>query len=185
MQMLQISLKRTGLLFFTLITTFLLGIVLGIGSLILINKNRDFSLQESWAKLRGVDIPVTEALPESFASEEPVSSPSAELLANQEATPSASSSEKYAQKIVILNATSIPGKAGAFAAKLKEQGYTNVTTGNSSESYEPGKYGFIPSGAQLTIAEMSELLSANLVEKANLSVLENVSENDVVIVIAE
>lgn len=57
-------------------------------------------------------------------------------LATPEATPTPSSSpsaaDKSTIKIQILNGTGVSGDAGVLSDKLKELGYTNITTGNAS-----------------------------------------------------
>lgn len=81
------------------------------------------------------------ALLSAFASPTPVPSQAAAIVVTPTLAASPSAGLNLAKtKLLIVNATSIPGHAGNLASTLKAAGISQVTTGNAKGDYKKGTY---------------------------------------------
>lgn len=74
-----------------------------------------------------------------FNQAAPTPSPTTAPVVTPTATPAAKLNPA-AEKILVVNATTIPGHAGKVAASLTKGGFTQVKTGNAQGKYEKGVY---------------------------------------------
>ncbi len=74
-----------------------------------------------------------------FKQATPTPAPTTTPVATPTATPAAKL-DPAAEKLLVVNATTIPGHAGKVASSLTKGGFTQVKTGNAQGKYEKGAY---------------------------------------------
>lgn len=95
------------------------------------------------------------------------------------------SAQKAALKILVVNATTIPGHAGKTKTALESAGYKGVAAGNAKGEYEAGTYVLLKdanSGLASTLSTDSKL---DLTVKEGIAVEDPRGQYDAVIVLAE
>lgn len=114
--------KLIGIGVGSFITTVGIGVGVGFGLVLFSNKQ---------ISLGSVTTLFTSATPTPIPTTAPVVTPTV--------TPAAKL-DPAAEKILVVNATTIPGHAGKVASSLTKGGFTQVKTGNAQGKYEKGVY---------------------------------------------
>lgn len=114
--------KLIGIGVLSFIVTVGIGVGVGLGLVMFTNKQ-----------------PVANPFAAIFAKPTPQPSPTTAPVVTPTATPAAKI-DPAAEKVLVVNATTIAGHAGKVAAALKTGGFTQVKTGNAQGKYDKGVY---------------------------------------------
>jgi hypothetical protein len=159
-------LKMIGIFVLVMVVTIGLGVGVGLGLLSLSNKGEQLSPTTSPTPAVAV------ASPSPMTSAAPSASPSAGL-------------DRSKYSVLVVNATTVAGKAGDLKADLEKAGFKNVKAGNAKGKYDGGVVVLMKEEDEALIAQLEKDLDLTLTFNADIKTEDPSGVYDIVIAFAD